>query len=74
MVEELEMVFSPRVLVVILFVGVTFVLGGCAHTQQSVTYTYIQHSANVVISPRINEMNIDILICFSFFSEYHRVS
>jgi len=37
-----------------------FLLGGCAHTQQSVTDTYIQHSANVVISPRLNDMNADI--------------
>lgn len=54
------MVYSWRILVIKLFMSVTFLLGGCAHTQQSVTYTYIQHSANVVISPHINDMNADI--------------
>lgn len=54
------MVYSWKILVVILFITMTFLLVGCTHTKQSGTYTYIQHSANVVISPRINDMNADI--------------
>jgi hypothetical protein len=54
------MVYSWKILFIGLFTSMIFLLGGCAHTQQSVTDTYIQHSANVVISPRLNDMNADI--------------
>lgn len=54
------MVCSRRISIAMSFLTAACLLAGCAHNQPSVTYTYIQHSVNVVLSPRLNDINVDI--------------